>query len=79
MDVTVPFLMRSSDPLLLPRPCRPAGQNARCQVLTQPWHSREGDDTRIAEAVYAARGSGPDDAFAVLKQGPHGIAERPSV
>ena len=51
-----------------------AGQNARRQVLPHPLYSREGDDTRIAEAVDAARGSGPDDAFAVFEQGPHGIA-----
>ena len=51
-----------------------AGQNARGQVLSQPLYSREGDDTRIAEAVDAARRSGPDDAFAVFEQGPHGIA-----
>jgi hypothetical protein len=39
-------------------------------------YSREGDDTRIAEAVYAARRSGPDKAFAVFKQRPHGIARK---
>ena len=52
----------------------PAGQNARGQVLPQPLCSGEGDDTRISKAVDAARGSGPDDAFAVFEQRPHGIA-----
>ncbi len=75
MEVTVPV----SDAIERPAVCDPeravsAGQNARRQILPQTLYSRVGDDTRIAEAVDAARGSSPDDAFAVFKQGPHRVA-----